>query len=369
MKQLVDAQALHRALRLRDLTNPEEGPHAMQLLVTAIGDALCSAWQCRVVEHRTSPLIAVSDNYDRLGYSADAAARDSRYSRYVRPQIMLRSQMSAAIPAALRLLSSANVHDTLLLCPGLVYRRDCIDRLHVGEPHQLDLWRVHAGARLRQPDLRAMVERVVIAALPGAEWRVVNAEHPYTEEGLQIDVLSGSGWVEIGECGLASPRVLREAGLSPSVSGLAMGLGLDRILMLRKGVDDIRLLRSDDPRVAQQLLDLSPYKPVSRQPAIQRDLSLIVDAERTAEALGDTLRSALGGDAELIESLTVLDETPHGELPEGAQRRMGSEPHQKNVLLRLVIRHPTRSIARAEANALRNQVYTHLHEGTQKEWA
>lgn len=60
----------------------------------------------------------------------------------------------------------------------------------------------------------------------------------------------GDGWVEVGECGLAARHVLSGAGMSESVSGIAMGWGLDRLLMLRKGIDDIRLLRAEDPRIA-----------------------------------------------------------------------------------------------------------------------
>ena len=66
--------------------------------------------------------------------------------------------------------------------------------------------------------------------------------HPYTDDGLQIDVENGDEWVEIGECGLAGAHVLRGAGLDGQWTGLAMGLGLDRLLMLRKGIADIRLL-------------------------------------------------------------------------------------------------------------------------------
>jgi phenylalanyl-tRNA synthetase alpha chain len=75
-------------------------------------------------------------------------------------------------------------------------------------------------------------------------------------------------------------------------SGLAMGLGLDRILMLRKGIDDIRLLRSVDARVTRQVLDLTPYRAVSSQPAIRRDLWIAVDADDTPEQLGDRVREA-----------------------------------------------------------------------------
>ncbi len=70
--------------------------------------------------------------------------------------------------------------------------------------------------------------------------------------------------------------------------------------MLRKGIPDIRLLRSADRRIAEQMLDLKPYRPVSAMPPITRDLSVAVDAEDEVEELGDRVRDALGDDAEAV---------------------------------------------------------------------
>jgi phenylalanyl-tRNA synthetase alpha chain len=78
-------------------------------------------------------------------------------------------------------------------------------------------------------------------------------------------VLSHGHWVEVWECGLADPGVLAAAGLAGH-SGLALGMGLDRMLMLIKGIPDIRLLRSADPRIAHQMRDLARYQPVSSMP-------------------------------------------------------------------------------------------------------
>src|SRR5262249_46179656 len=162
-------------------------------------------------------------------------------------------QTSAMIPGALAALDKA-APDTLLVCPGIVYRRDTIDRLHTGEPHQADLWRVRRGPPLGRDDLLAMIRSVVEAVLPGRAHRTLEAIPPYTVGGLQMDVDCGGQWVEIGECGLALPALLADSGHDPAMtSGLAMGLGLDRIAMLRKGIDDIRLLRSEDPRIAAQM--------------------------------------------------------------------------------------------------------------------
>jgi phenylalanyl-tRNA synthetase alpha chain len=198
--------------------------------------------------------------------------------------------------------------------------------------------------------------------LPGTEWRVEPRVHPYTTDGLQVDVENGDEWVEIGECGLASLDVLRGAGCAEH-TGLAMGLGLDRLLMLRKGIADIRLLRATDARVAAQMRDLSLYRPVSNQPAIARDLSIAVAADDDPETLGDRVRVALGADADCVEAVEVLSETPGEALPPIARQRLGLRPGQKNVLVRVVLRHAERTLRRDEANDLRDRVFGALHDG------
>jgi phenylalanyl-tRNA synthetase alpha chain len=166
---------LRAALAIRDLTDPAEGPHAMQLLL----DAIHAALPAPVHVHRASPIVSVADNYDRLGYPAGGAARDRRYTRYVCESALLRTQTSAMIPP---LLAKDLPADVVLSCPGLVYRRDVIDRLHVGEPHQVDLWRI-AQRVLTTDDLGAMIACVVGAALPGVRWRTIAATHPVNSIG------------------------------------------------------------------------------------------------------------------------------------------------------------------------------------------
>lgn len=366
------AAETRRVLALRDLTDPSHGHHAIQDLVDAIAHAVDDA-STDLRYRRANPVVTVDDNYDRLGYQPDAAARDARYSRYLTAELMLRAHTSAMIPAALEELAAPGRDDTTWVCPGMVYRRDVIDRQHVGEPHQLDVWRVRTDpddARgLTEDDLGDLVATIVRAALPGRRWRTVPATHPYTLAGRQVDVADGDHWVEIGECGLAHPDVLAGAGLPSTASGLASGWGLDRLLMLRKGIDDIRLLRSQDPRVARQLHDLAPYTPVSAMPPAVRDLSLAMDRPPDPELLGDRLRAALGDAAGDLESLEILDTTPGERLPEAARRRLGLRAGQVNVLVRVVLRSLDRTLTADEANRLRDRVYEALHEGTVHQWA
>lgn len=188
--------------------------------------------------------------------------------------------------------------------------------------------------------------------------------HPYTRDGVQIDAEVDGEWVEIGECGLIDPGLLTRCGLDPDhVSGLAMGLGLDRLVMARKGIEDIRLLRSDDPRVVEQMVTLDRYRPVSSCPAIVRDLSVAVAAGTDDETLGDRVRAALGPQADKVEEVRVLSTTSYDELPDAARGRLGIAPGQVNVLVRVVLRRLDRSLTRAEANDLRGRVFASIHEG------
>jgi phenylalanyl-tRNA synthetase alpha chain len=356
------------ALALRDLTDPTQGTHAVGLLLDAAVAALATRWGSTVRVLRSSPAVTVEDNYDRLGYEPSAITRDARYTRYLGDTVMLRSHTTAGVPPALRALAAEPdpPADVLLVLPGLVYRRDVIDRLHVGEPHQVDLWRITRG----DLDLPDLLGTLVETALPGARWRTVPARHPYTEQGRQVDVRVDDDWVELAECGLAAPHVLARSGLDPDRwCCLALGMGLDRAVMLRKGVPDIRLLRAADPRIAEQMLDLTPWRPVSMLPAVRRDLSIVIAAAVDDELLGDRARAALGADAEVLESLTVLARTPHEELPAPARARLGTEPGQVNLLLRLVLRPLDRTLTDAQANAVRDRVYAALHEGPHHEWA
>lgn len=337
----------------------------MQLILADVLSALEDGWGVPAQLHRHNPLVATRDNYDRLGYSPAATTRDSRYSRHVSPTVMLRSHTSAGIPALLDSLApERGNYDVLHALPGMVYRRDSVDRTHVGTPHQLDLWRVKARGLLGLAELRQMMATVVAAVLPGAQWRAVPTAHSYTVHGHQLDVLVDGVWLELAECGLVAAPMLRAAELDPRRwCGLALGLGLDRALMLRKRIPDIRLLRSTPPRAQEQRQDLLPWRPVSVMPPMQRDLSLVCSPDDDDETLGDAAREALGADAPVLESLVIRAVTPAAELPPAAVERLQLQEGQANVLVRLTLQTLDRTLTVGEANDLRDRVYHALHQG------
>jgi phenylalanyl-tRNA synthetase alpha chain len=249
----------------------------------------------------------------------------------------------------------------------MVYRRDAIDWQHTGTPHQLDLWRITRQA-ISSTDMDQMIAILLGALAPGLPHRQQPRTHPYTLHGRQVDVYQDGRWVEVWECGLAHPGVLAAAGL-PGRSGLALGMGLDRLVMLVKHIPDIRLLRSGDPRITGQMLDLTRYQPVSVMPAITRDLSIAVPEDEDEETLGDRVRDALGADTSCVEEVRVLSATVYRQLPAPAISRLGARPGQKNLLVRVVLRDLDKTLTNETANALRDRIYRALHQGTEHQWA
>lgn len=341
------------------MTDPDQGRHAINILLNDLALAIerWSGLPADIV--RTGPVVRISDNYDRLFYEADAIARSARYSHYLDDNNMLRTHTTAGIPALLAETGS----DRLMVCPGLVYRRDVVDRLHVGEPHQADFW-IARRARLRRADLLEMIAVVVEAMLPGRRYRCNKTIHPYTMNGLEVEVQVGERWVEVLECGEIHPWLLNESDLpSQHWSGLAMGIGLDRLVMLIKEIDDIRLLRSSDPRVARQMLTLDRYESISNQSATRRDMSICV-ADPDMELLGDRIREVLAERGDWVESVELMQAFDYAAVPAIARERLGMSPGQENLLIRVSLRSLHGSISRDDANRVYDLVYSELHEGT-----
>jgi phenylalanyl-tRNA synthetase alpha chain len=109
---------------------------------------------------------------------------------------------------------------------------------------------------------------------------------------------------------------------------------------------------------------------LSAQPATRRDLSIACAAGTDHEALGDRIRDALGPhEVAWIEDVRVLSRTPARGLPAAARARMGMSDDQENLLVSVVLHHPTRSLPKAEANRLRDRIYAAIHVGEAHEWA
>lgn len=362
---LISKERLAKTLAIKDLSDPTNGLHAINLVVSKILDYLTKkeGWPKPEIR-RASPISSVTNDFDRLYFPPDSLNRLPRYTRYLDEQTILRTHTTAMIPDILVEIRDKELADYSVLCPGICYRRDVVDKRHTGEPHQMDIWRIKKGApRLERKALIDLIESVLDAVIPGSEYRANEVNHPYTINGLEVEILVKGYWLELLECGEAHPQLLTDAGLDPEeYSGLAMGIGLDRMVMLLKGIDDIRLLRSEDPRIKQQLTNLEPYQSVSKYPLVRQDLSVSVLQKTNEEDICETIKDALGDNSDVIEEITIASETNYDRLPAKAIERLGIKPGQKNMLIRVILRSHERSLTHEEANEMRDTIYRAVDE-------
>ncbi len=365
----ISQEELTRYLAVTDLTQSDK-PHAIRTIYENIESYMRSTHpQSDVKVYRKDPIIDVADNYDNLLFAADNIGRSSTYTHYVDNSHILRTHTSAHLPGILRELSTRDDwQDVVILLPGLSYRRDVSDKKHVSEVHQLEMWRVvknSARKIITKDDLLTVVSGVATTAAPGWKLRIEDSPHPYTNQGIEVNAVKGDRDIEILECGLIKEQILSNSGLDPTVySGWALGMGLDRLVMTIKDIPDIRYLRSKNPKIAEQMTNIETYREVSNQPAIKRDLSYSVPANYVEEDVSADIRQALGDNVDALENVEILNETSYDKLPDNIKQRLGIESGQKNILVRITLRHLERTITNDEANKIYEQVYNKINYGT-----
>lgn len=365
----IHKEELEEYLKVEDLS-VEESNHAVALLYRKIREYIKSMHKDSMVkEYRLSPIVRVEDNYDNLLISKNNISRCSTYTHYVDMTHVLRAHTTAHIPKILNELASVKEswEDVIILLPGLVYRRDVTDKKHLGVIHQIEIWRVvknSARRIIKREDLLKTINGLSETCASGWNKRNVDKIHPYTLEGIEVNLVKEDKDVEILEGGVINPKILQNAGLNPDeYSGWALGAGLDRLVMVLKDIPDIRYLRSKNSRIAVQMLDLLPYKEVSLMPAIKRDMSYCVPDHYVEEDIHQEIREALGDDYGIIESIEIIQVIRSGELSESVRNRLGCEINMKNILVRITLRHLEKTLTKAEANILYEKIYKKVNYG------
>jgi phenylalanyl-tRNA synthetase alpha chain len=144
-----------------------------------------------------------------------------------------------------------------IACPGKVFRTDALDATHTPVFHQVEGLAVDKG--LTMAHLKGTLDHFARAMFgPQARTRLRPSFFPFTEPSAEMDLWfpqkkGGPGWIEWGGCGMVNPAVLRACGVDPDVySGYAFGMGIERTLMLRHGIADMRDMVEGDVRFSQQ---------------------------------------------------------------------------------------------------------------------
>jgi phenylalanyl-tRNA synthetase alpha chain len=197
-------------------------------------------------------------NFEALNIPKDHPARDMQDTFYLSESALLRTHTS---PVQIRTMQAAKGRTPLkLVVPGRVYRRDVPDASHSPVFHQVEGLAVDHG--ITMADLKGTLELFAREMFgPRSKIRFRPSFFPFTEPSAEVDVLCflcggggcrvcrQSGWLEILGCGMVHPRVLENGGYDPEeVTGWAFGMGIERIAMLKYGIDDLRLFFENDLR-------------------------------------------------------------------------------------------------------------------------
>ena len=198
-------------------------------------------------------------NFEALNIPKEHPARDMQDTFYISEDVLLRTHTS---PVQIRTML-AQKPPVRIICPGTVYRRDA-DITHSPMFHQVEGLAVDRD--ISMGDLKGTLELFARELFgPESQIRFRPSFFPFTEPSAEVDVrcflckgsgcrvCKGSGWLEILGCGMVHPQVFRNVGYDPEVvTGWAFGMGVERVAMLKYGVDDIRLFFENDLRFLAQ---------------------------------------------------------------------------------------------------------------------
>jgi len=209
-------------------------------------------------------------NFDALNIPQDHPARESQDTFWLSDGNLLRTHTSPVQVRTMQRLTKQGFHPPLkVVVPGRCFRSETVDKTHEHTFYQMEglvVDRHVSTANLihtMKTCLRVILERDVQVRLrPGF--------FPFVEPGFELDVncpfckgagcsvCKQSGWIEILPCGMVHPNVLRQGGIDPEqFTGFAFGMGLQRVVMLRYGIDDIRQFMGGDLRFLQQFPEVA----------------------------------------------------------------------------------------------------------------
>lgn len=199
--------------------------------------------------------------FELLNIPKDHPARDMQDTLYIDEEILLRSHTSS-IQA--HVMEKAHGQPIKIICPGKTYRRDDDDMTHSHQFAQVEGLVIDKNINLG--NLKSTLELFAKKMFSkDTKVRFRSSYFPFTEPSVEVDVscfnckgkgcpiCKNSGWIEILGAGMVHPNVLKMSGYDPEVySGFAFGIGIERVAMLRYGINDIRKFYQNDLRFLRQ---------------------------------------------------------------------------------------------------------------------
>ncbi len=249
-----------------DVTLPyDRDPHGARHPLTTLQERIGDVFVAMGWEVAEGPEVEAEWlNFDALNLGPDHPARSMQDTMFLEPEdagVVLRTHTSP-VQARSMLTREPPIY---VICPGRTYRTDELDATHTPVFHQVEGLAVDRG--LTMAHLKGTLDRFAAAMFgDGITTRFRPSYFPFTEPSAEVDLrcfvcrgiepdvescrtCRGEGWIEWGGCGVINPRVLVASGVDPETySGFAFGMGVERTLMFRHGVDDMRDMVEGDVR-------------------------------------------------------------------------------------------------------------------------
>ena len=189
-------------------------------------------------------------NFDALNIPADHPARTMQDTFFIEPldaRLVLRTHTS---PVQIRTMLE-NEPPIYVICPGRTYRADELDATHTPVFSQVEGLVVDKG--IKMSDLKGTLDYFARRMFgDDVKTRLRPSYFPFTEPSAEVDFYFNGRWIEWGGCGMVNPKVLIAAGINPEIySGFAFGMGLERTLMVRHGITDMRDIVEGDVRFSR----------------------------------------------------------------------------------------------------------------------
>lgn len=343
----IKAERIKRMLKLPDLTKKENSP------VKFLFDQIINLPRFKDFDIVDIPkIVTVEDEFDLMNAPKDHPSRGETDTYYLDETHVLRTQMTVMWPYYLRdpeiLEKLEKEGEIKALAPGIVFRKDEIDRSHYPAFHQIDgLYICKKSKKIITVEDLKEVQIDLAKGIFGndIEYKFVIDTFPFTDPSVEMDLMFNGEWMEVNGAGLVHPQVLKNFGLDPEVyNGWAFGFG-DRLAMVKMGIPDIRILWSEDPRITSQFKDInSKFKEVSKYPLISRDISFIIDKSINLNNYYEIVRDFAEN---LIEEVKLVDEFE-------SEEKFGAG--KKSYTFRIVYRSPERTLTNEEVNKIQEEI-------------
>lgn len=346
-KSDIKSERIKKLLALPDLTKKDNSP------VKILFDQIIKLPRFEDFDIVDFPkIITIEQDFDLLNTPKEHPSRRETDTYYINDEYLLRTQMTAfwsfylKDPEVLKRLETEG--SIQALAPGIVFRKDEIDKHHFPAFHQID------GLLICKKDKKIITQQdlkdVQIDLAKGIfgediEYKFLDDTFPYTIESLEMDIMFNGDWMEVNGAGLVNPVVLKRFGLDPEIyNGWAFGFG-DRLAMIKMDIPDIRILWSDDSRITSQFKDInSKYKEVSKYPETSRDISFIIDKSINLNNYYEIVRDFADN---LIEEVKIVDEYED-------ENKFGKD--KKSYTFRIVYRSPERTLTNDEINKIQEEI-------------